>query len=159
MINGDIQTYKVTSVYKGKYASLKEIIEKSDVDDEFYINNQDIKKWQIHKGAKKITRVTKDGFSYNFSEGSMCFPDDLDKPSRTIITSEGGSTPSRFKHVIKDRKNYRRLTPLELERLNMFPDDFTNIGDILNSKRAFFMGNALVVGVVEKIGSSLSKLV
>ena len=83
----------------------------------------------------------------------------MDKPSRTIITSEGGSTPSRFKHVIKDRKNYRRLTPLELERLNMFPDDFTNIGDILNSKRAFFMGNALVVGVVEKIGSSLSKLV
>ena len=159
MINGDIQTYKVTSAYKGKYACLKEIKEKSDVDNEFYINNQDIKKWQVHKGAKKITRTTKDGFSYNFSEGSMCFPDDLDKPSRTIITSEGGSTPSRFKHVIKDRKNYRRLTPLELERLNMFPDDFTNIGDILNSKRAFFMGNALVIGVVEKIGSSLSKLV
>ena len=86
----------------------------------------------------------------------MSFPDDLDKPSRTIITSEGGSTASRFKHVISHNKRYRRLTPVELERLNMVPDNFTKLNDITNSKRAFFMGNALVVGIVEKLGSSLS---
>ena len=91
----------------------------------------------------------------------MVFPDSLDKPSRTIITGEGGSSASRFKHVIqplKNKKNYRRLTPLELERLNMFPDNHTKLDGVSNSKRAFLMGNALVVGVVEKIGKELYKL-
>ena len=85
----------------------------------------------------------------------MTFPDDLKKPSRTIITGEGGASPSRFKHVIKIGNKLRRLTPVELERLNMFPDNHTMYKDVTNSKRAFFMGNALVVGVVEKVGKSL----
>ena len=83
----------------------------------------------------------------------MCFPDKLDKPMRTIITSEGGSTPSRFKHVIKDHGKHRRLVPIELERANMFPDDFTKLAS--DTKRSFFMGNALVVGVIEKLGKKL----
>ena len=86
----------------------------------------------------------------------MSFPDKLDKPMRTIITSEGGVTPSRFKHVIKDRGKYRRLVPIELERANMFPDDFTKLAS--DTKRSFFMGNALVVGVIEGLGKSLFKM-
>ena len=87
----------------------------------------------------------------------MSFPDPLDKPSRTIITGEGGKSPSRFKHVIETEKGFRRLTPIELERLNMFPDNHTQLHGISDTKRAFFMGNALVVGVIEKIGKSLSE--
>ena len=83
----------------------------------------------------------------------MAFPDALDKPARTIITSEGGVTPSRFKHIIFQDGKYRRLTPIELERCNMFPDNHTE--GKTDTKRAFFMGNALVVGVVEKIGLEL----
>ena len=84
----------------------------------------------------------------------MVFPDPLDKPSRTIVTGEGGSTPSRFKHVVKtENGRWRRLTPLELERLNMFPDNHTE--GCTDIKRAFFMGNALVTGVVKQIGESL----
>ena len=83
----------------------------------------------------------------------MSFPDSLENPARTIITSEGGSSPSRFKHIITQGKKYRRLTPIELERCNMFPDNHT-LGTTDN-KRAFFMGNALVVGVIEKIGKNL----
>ena len=85
----------------------------------------------------------------------MIYPDPLDKPSRTIITGEGGKSPSRFKHVIKTPKGNRRLTPLELERLNSFPDNHTEMPGITDAKRAFFMGNALVCGVVEKIGKEL----
>ena len=48
---------------------------------------------------------------------------------------------------------YRRLTPIELERLNMFPDNHT-LG-VSDTRRAFLMGNALVTGIVEKIGVSL----
>ena len=85
----------------------------------------------------------------------MSFPDSLDKPSRTIITGEGGKTPSRFKHVVLKDGKYRRLVPKELERLNMFPDDHTKLEGITDQKRAFFMGNALVVGIVEKLGKGL----
>ena len=85
----------------------------------------------------------------------MVFPDPLDKPSRTIITGEGGKSPSRFKHVIRTDKGLRRLTPIELERLNMFPDNHTEWNGISDTKRAFFMGNAWVGGVIEKIGLSL----
>ena len=37
----------------------------------------------------------------------------------------------------------------------MFPDNFTEYENVSNSKRAFLMGNALVIGVVEKLGESL----
>jgi DNA (cytosine-5)-methyltransferase 1 len=40
----------------------------------------------------------------------------------------------------------------------MFPDNHTRlgvIGELSDTKRAFFMGNALVVGVVEKIAREL----
>ena len=87
----------------------------------------------------------------------MIYPDSLDNASRTIITGEGGKSPSRFKHVINSERGLRRLTPIELERLNMFPDDHTKIEGITDAKRAFFMGNALVVGIIEKIGKELLK--
>ena len=58
----------------------------------------------------------------------MIWPDPLDKPSRTIITSEGGSTPSRFKHIIQIDGKYRRLTPSELDQLSEFPKDWTRVG-------------------------------
>jgi DNA (cytosine-5)-methyltransferase 1 len=39
----------------------------------------------------------------------------------------------------------------------MFPDRHTEVGDtISDEKRAFFMGNALVVGVIEAIGRKIS---
>ena len=88
----------------------------------------------------------------------MVLHDALDKPSRTIITAEGGSTPSRFKHAIRTANGkLRRLTPVELERLNMFPDNHT-VG-ASDSRRAFLMGNALVVGIIERAGAVLASRV
>ena len=72
--------------------------------------------------------------------------------SRTILTGEGGATPSRFKHLIQTEDGrYRRLTPRELERLNGFPGDWT--AGMSDGKRAFMMGNALVVGLVERVAA------
>ena len=161
MIENDVETFKVSPKYNDTFSNLSDILQSEGIDEEFYISKKDEAKWKEHKGAKKITRVTKEGYEYNFSEGGMCYPDDLDKPSRTIITSEGGATPSRFKHVVvcKVNNKKRRLTPFELEKLNMFPDDFTKLDDITNSKRAFFMGNALVIGIVERLGSTLSNFI
>ena len=114
-------------------------------------------KWSYLKGAKAEPRESKSGYNYDFKEGAMIFPDSLDKPSRTIITGEGGHSPSRFKHVIETKKGLRRLVPVELERLNMFPDNHTEFDGVTNAKRAFLMGNALVIGIVEKLGATLKK--
>jgi DNA (cytosine-5)-methyltransferase 1 len=155
MVNGIVTTIKTKPSYEDKFTILKDIIQNRGITDEFYINEEDLDKWSYLKGGKKEVRKNSQGFEYNYSEGGMVFPDSLDKPSRTIITGEGGKSASRFKHVIKTKKGYRRLTPVELERLNMFPDNHTKFEGITDTKRAFFMGNALVVGVIEKIGREL----
>ena len=154
-IDGKVSTLKTTPSYDGKRTLLSDILEKDSIPSEYYIDESDLPKWEYLKGSKKEIRKTKAGFEYNYSEGSMVFPDALDQPSRTIITGEGGKSPSRFKHVVQTSKGLRRLLPVELERLNMFPDNHTKLEGISDTKRAFFMGNALVVGIVEKIGASL----
>ena len=157
MINGVVTTLKTHPNYDGPFTFLKDIIIDGEVSSEYYIDKKDLDKWKYLKGAKKEMRTNAQGFEYNYSEGGMIFPEPLDKPSRTIITGEGGSSPSRFKHVIKTSKGIRRLTPIELERLNMFPDNHTNLEGVSDTKRAFFMGNALVVGVIEKIAKVIAK--
>ena len=145
--------------------------------------------WRVQKGAKNSPRSK----GYMYSEGSMCCPEPRDRASRTIITGEGGATPSRFKHIVRvdsgdglrlieledgsvetataylelHREEYadatsgeiwRRLVPEELEELNGFHRGWTEIdiggnGMIADSRRAFLMGNALVVGLVRVIGN------
>jgi len=161
MIEGKYWTLPVEPDYHGSYTLLKDVLVRGDdrkyISDSFYINDKDLPQWEYLKGSKHEERKTKDGYTFTYSEGSMPFPDPIDKPSRTIITSEGGPSPSRFKHVICDPSDgkLRRLIPLELERLDMFPDNHT-LGET-DTKRAFFMGNALVCGIVTAVGEELEK--
>ena len=158
MINRKVITWKGVPFYDGEKSTLGDILIKNkDVPKEFFLTNGDLKRWKYLKGAKKELRTTKDGHEYHYAEGAITYPDALDKPSRTIVTGEGGPTPSRFKHVIKNKRarRLRRLTPVELERLNGFPDNHTE--GATDAKRAFFMGNALVVEVVKQLGNSLVK--
>ncbi len=154
-IDGMVHTIKTKASFDGQKTILGDILQKGPVAEEFYIKEAEYPKWEYLKGPKKEMRTAKSGFSYSYSEGGMVFPDALTNASRTIITGEGGKSPSRFKHVVQTQNGIRRLTPVELERLNMFPDNHTQLTGISNAKRAFFMGNALVVGVVQKIAESL----
>lgn len=131
-------------------------------------------------GGKRVV-VTRDelsdvSFAYGYKEGGLPFPDDVKKPGRTIITSEGGPSVSRFKHVICDicgsgssdhktpkdcidAERLRRLYPEELERMNHFSRSHSKVCEeigVSDGKRAFFMGNALVVGVVQRILGKLA---
>ena len=155
----DRHVYSVDAspLYEGPTMTLGgNLIDEELVPEDFFISDEDLKKWEYEKGSKKIKRVSKEGFEYMFSEGAMTFPDSIDAPSRTIITGEGGNSPSRFKHVIKTKSGrYRRLVPIELERLNMFPDNHTLHPEVSEVKRAFLMGNALVCGVVREVGKEL----
>jgi len=157
MIDRKVYTDSATAEeYKGKKQTLGSILEdEKNVPAEFFISKSDLEKWVYLKGAKKEERTASSGHVYHYSEGPVTFPDALERASRTIITGEGGKGASRFKHVVETPSGrLRRLTPVELERLNMFPDNHTE--GATDSKRAFFMGNALVVGVVEKLGKSLA---
>ena len=61
----------------------------------------------------------------------MAFPDRLDAPARTVITSEGGAGALRTTHVVRHADGrLRRLVPEELEVLNGFALGFTDISGI-----------------------------
>lgn len=161
MIDRNVVSVDAEAVYDGTRQTLGgNLVDEALVPDDYFISDDELPKWQYEKGAKKINRVSKEGYEYVFSEGGMAFPDPLDKPSRTMITGEGGSAPSRFKHVVQTKSGrYRRLIPIELERLNMFPDNHTYHPEVTDGRRAFLMGNALVCGIVEQIGKSLYRFI
>ena len=161
MMNRHVYSVDAVPIYDGPRQTLGgNLIDEKLVPEDFFISEEELPKWEYEKGAKKIERVSKEGYKYMFSEGGMAFPDSLDQPSRTIITGEGGSSPSRFKHVVKTKSGrYRRLLPIELERMNMFPDNHTLHPEVSDGRRAFLMGNALVCGIVEQIGKSLYQFI
>ena len=136
--------------------TLREIRHTEKIDPSFFLNGN-FEKWEFLKGAKKINRIRPNGEPYIFAEGGMCFPDNLDKPARTILTSE--SSTNRSSHVIEDAQTgrYRLLTQVECERVNGFPDNWTNTG--MPAKfRYFTMGNALVVPIIKRIGDRILEL-
>ena len=122
----------------------EQIIQQINLEEEqLYVYNKELEKLRIMESrARNLPPLDK------LIEEMTQKKEEMNK----IITSEMTKSPNRFTHIIKDPVNgrYRRLVPVELERLNMFPDNHT-AGET-DSKRGFFMGNALVCGVVEKVG-------
>ena len=153
-----VWTGDVRPAWVGERTVLADILEPAqDVPGQFFVEGEDLERWRFLKGAKSLTRISRaTGHEYTYDEESIPFPDNIDGPSRTILTGEGGATPSRFKHLIQTGDGrFRRLTPRELERLDGFPGDWTT--GMSDGKRAFMMGNALVVGLVERIADELIK--
>jgi DNA (cytosine-5)-methyltransferase 1 len=153
MMNGRIYSVDVTPRYE-KPIPLKDILEQAPVDEHYFLREKDMPQWIYAKGAKNEQRKRRDGSTYWFSEGSVQFPEPLDKPSRTMLTSE--SQVGRTSHVVVDKTtgHLRTLTPIECERLNGFPDNWTNTG-MPERMRYFCMGNALVVPLISQIGKAL----
>ena len=188
MVGREVLTGKCESNYTGDRQTLSSVLQSAGkIPDSFILEPESLlreKGWIYLKGSKKELREGTDGFTYRYSEGPVTFPDALDRASRTIVTGEGGTSPSRFKHVVKFKPTkaqverlgltstqsnrvrerlkmgkthwLRRLTPFELEKLNGFPGDHTDLAT--DGKRAFFMGNALVCGIVALISDELSEL-
>lgn len=134
---------------------LKNILERTPVDEHYFLRDEDMPQWVYAKGAKREIRRRRDGSQYYFSEGNVQFPEPLDKPSRTMLTSE--SQVGRTSHVVQDQTTgrLRVLTPTECERLNGFPDGWTDTG-MPERMRYFCMGNALVIPLVTRIANALA---
>jgi DNA (cytosine-5)-methyltransferase 1 len=156
MWNRKVWTRELKIDFHGPKSILGDVLQPEDeVPRQFVVPDTKLPQWRYLKGAKQVERVSKSGHSYKYSEGAIAFPDSIDQPSRTVLTGEGGATPSRFKHIIRTScGGFRRLTPIELERLNGFPDDWTDTG-MPAGRRAFMMGNALVVGLIERVGAAV----
>ena len=154
---GRVWSFKLEPRYDGPRQILRDVlVEESEVPEDYFIPDRQLEQWLYLKGSKREERIARTGFRYFYTEGALPFPDPIELPSRTILTGEGGPSPSRFKHVVETpSRRFRRLLPMELERLNGFVDDWTATG-MSDRQRAFCMGNALVVGVVHRIGRQLA---
>lgn len=158
MIEGKVVTKELEPYYDGASLVLRDVLEHpSDLSDSLYLSEDKVDKFRYLRGAKKFERTNFEGFTYTYSEGAMSLVDSADLPSRTLLTSEGAI--SRTTHLLEDSKGYRLLTALETERLQGFPDNWTanklSKGKevvVSETRRKFFMGNALVVEVVENLG-------
>lgn len=151
MQSGKVLTIDTIPIYE-KPTTLGEILEDNVKD--YGISDEKIEKFQYLRGPKKILRTSKTGHEYYFSEGGMSETDSLDLPARTMLTSEG--SVNRSTHFLKVNNQYRTLTPIEAERLNGFPDNWTNT--MPDRMRFFCMGNALVVPLITRIGNQIEKI-
>ncbi|MBS2970388.1 DNA (cytosine-5-)-methyltransferase [Metabacillus sp. KIGAM252] len=134
------------------------------IEDKYFLKEDEIGRngkstlemFEYMKGPKKVERTANNGHVYMYSEGGMSFPDDLKSPARTMLTSEG--TKNRSTHVVRDPETgrLRILTPVECELLNDFPPNWTE--GMPDKSRYFCMGNALVVGLIEKMGKKIKVL-
>lgn len=156
MINRVIYTVKTEPKYI-EPVTLSQIVV-GDADNHYFLDKNQKKKFEYLRGHKTLERVSKDGHKYNYSEGAMSPYDDLSLPGRTMLTSEGSI--NRSTHIIKDPRNdeLRILTPVECERLNQFPDNWTNSG-MPEKRRYFMMGNALVCGIVKKLSIEICNII
>lgn len=164
MIEGQVITKELEPYYDGASLVLKDVLEHhSDLPNSLYLSEDKVDKFRYLRGAKKFERTNSEGFTYTYSEGAMSLVDSADLPSRTLLTSEGSI--SRTTHLIEDSKGYRLLTALETECLQGFPDNWTAIKlsngkevAVSETRRKFFMGNALVVEVVETLGKYIADM-
>lgn len=158
MINGVVKTAKVTADSKcsEKTVTLFDIMEEK-ADNEYFLTPELLEKFKYMKGSKREERTTSNGFKYFFTEGAIPFPDILTRPARTMLTSE--SSNNRSTHIVADKTtgSLRKLTPVECERINGFPDNWTNTG-MPQKFRYFCMGNALVVDLITTMAKELNKI-
>ncbi|MHC5374227.1 DNA (cytosine-5-)-methyltransferase [Enterococcus sp. LJL120] len=167
MRHGRYYTIDTEPTMSEKPIPLSDIIQpEAEVDEKYFLTDSEkLAKFKYLRGPKKIERTSENGHTYTFSEGGMSPFDSLDLPGRTMLTSEGSM--NRSTHLLKIADKYRLLTPVEAERLQDFPDNWTQHKRMTNDEivmvsdrmRMFFMGNALVTGIVERIGNQLKEII
>lgn len=166
MRHGKYYSIDTAPNYDGEPIALGEILQnEEEVPEKFFINDPaKLEKFQYLRGPKRIERTSADGHTYIYSEGGMSPTDDLKLPGRTMLTSEG--TVNRSTHFLHVNGKYRLITPVEAERLQDFPDNWTalkrlsdgTVTEVSDKMRMFFMGNALVTEIVRKIGEFILEI-
>lgn len=157
MIDGVVNTFESIPIIE-PFISLREIREEREGLNEYFLTEVQRDKFEVLRDGKRVPRTRPNGETYIYSEGKMEFPDSLDLPGRTMLTSE--ASINRSTHVIKDwaTDNLRFITPIEAEKLQSFPEDWTNTG-MPQKRRYFMMGNALVTQIINRLENTLSNII
>jgi DNA-cytosine methyltransferase len=124
------------------FTLLKDILE-SNVNEKYYLTDEQLEKVKYMKGAKE--RILPDGRIWK--EGAVPFPDSIDKNARCVTPSDGSL--NRSTHVIYDGKGYRKLTIRERARLQGLSEDF--VFPVSESKASLQLGNGVVVKAITEI--------
>ena len=166
MRHGKYYSIETAPNFDGNPITLGEILQdETEIPDKYFLTDKaKLEKFQYLRGPKKLERTSADGHTYIYSEGGMSPHDDLNLPGRTMLTSEG--TVNRSTHFLFVNNKYRLLTPIEAERLQDFPDNWTaykkledgTVVEVSDKMRMFFMGNALVTEIVRKIGDFIKTI-
>ena len=119
---------------------LKDILE-TNVDSKYYFDDEKLAKVVYAKGKKEVKR-NYDGFEFVYKEGAIPFPNDPNKKANCLISSQSNRTIN----VVKDDKGYRKLTPLECERLQTVSDNYTSV--VSDSQRYKQLGNGFTIDVI-----------
>ena len=102
-----------------------------------------------NKGCKMIGVIDRD------SQGNRVY----DSNGMSITISSGGGGLGLKTGLYKTKDRIRRLTPLECERLQSYPDNFTKYGigniKISDNQRYAMCGNAVTVNVIKAIADKI----
>lgn len=167
MVNGIITSQDINVTPQENYRTLGSLLVPAP-DDSYDLQNE--ARWIEAKGSKKKERTTREGYTYIFSEGACPYPDREEIPARTMLTSEG--SVNRSSHVVLDpiTRHKRILLPLEAERIQTFPDNWTEHGTqilengqtiettLTNRQRYFLMGNALVTELITDMAPEILRI-
>lgn len=158
MVAGQVYMANYEAVKKTQ-TNLGSVIRPNNPDNNLWLRGERLARMKQMKSGFQMTKTSRRGdYTYRYGMGDMRFPDSLELPARTMVTSE--HTISRMSHVIQDPGNheYRLLSPEETEQINTFPAGWTELEGVSNPQRYFTMGNALVVNLVRDIGKEIDKL-
>lgn len=128
---GDLET--IITQPKDKGILLKDVLEK-DVHEKYFLSKKMIDYFQ--NNSKKMETQ---GKSYRFE------PTDGNRKSKIITTKSGNRMEDNF--IVASRgRGVRRLTPIECERLQTVPDNYTN--HVSDTQRYKMLGNGWTVDVI-----------
>lgn len=96
-------------------------------------------------GIKRLMTDTKRNIDYNGTMAVM----DINKPAPCVITTIGGGS---YPCIAVDFKHYRRPTIIEVERLQVLPDNYTS--GVPKTKRVHAIGNGWTISVIKHIFKS-----
>lgn len=116
------------------------------VDPSLYLDENEIEQMKIKKGAKT--------FASGKREGVIQFPFSLDRKSQCLLAGDIVGN-ARTTNVIDDGTGYRKLTPLECERLQTLPDGYTE--GVSNTQRYKMLGNGWNVDTIAHIFSYIGE--
>jgi len=122
-----------------------------------------------HKGVNfdnqliKVNSATKRGYELATEGDSVNLAVPTSKTRRGRVGKDVAQTLDTHCNQAVIQNKIRRLTPVECERLQGFPDNWTKygkeIGDISDTQRYKMCGNAVTVDVVEAVAKNIIKTI